>query len=119
MHTPAWIKPASWGIVVGAVAAIGIGFSWGGWQTAGGAAQLAANRAQAAVVAAVTPACVARAETEPKQVAALKAADSWDRSDFVIKAGWVNSVNAQYRDGVAGSCASAVLAAQQKPAAKG
>jgi hypothetical protein len=113
-----WVKPASWGIVCGAVVAIGIGFIWGGWVTAGTADQMAATRAQAAVVQAFTPVCVAKAETQPKQLAALKAEDSWNRDDFVVKAGWVNNVKEQYRDGVAASCATAALEAMQsKPAA--
>jgi hypothetical protein len=35
MNVPEWIKPAIWGGVGGAIAAIVIGFSWGGWVTGG------------------------------------------------------------------------------------
>ena len=46
------------GIATGAVAAMVIGFSWGGWVTAGTANRLAAEQADTAVVAALTPICV-------------------------------------------------------------
>ena len=35
MKLPAEVKPALWGVVGGAVAAIVIGFAWGGWVTGG------------------------------------------------------------------------------------
>jgi hypothetical protein len=35
MAIPAQIKPAAWGAVGGAIAAMIIGFVWGGWVTGG------------------------------------------------------------------------------------
>ena len=46
------------GIAIGAVASMAIGFSWGGWMTGGTANRLAAERADTAVVAALTPICI-------------------------------------------------------------
>ena len=46
------------GIAIGAVASMVIGFSWGGWVTGGTANKLAVERADTAVVAALTPICV-------------------------------------------------------------
>jgi pimeloyl-ACP methyl ester carboxylesterase len=46
------------GIAIGAVASMVIGFSWGGWMTGSTANRLAAERADTAVVAALTPVCV-------------------------------------------------------------
>ena len=46
------------GIAIGAVASMVIGFSWGGWMTGGTANRFAAERADTAVVAALTPICV-------------------------------------------------------------
>ena len=37
MKLPAEVEPASWGFVGGAVAAIAVGFFWGGWATMAGA----------------------------------------------------------------------------------
>src|SRR5512132_1542770 len=48
------------GAAAGAVASIVIGFSWGGWMTGSTANRLAAEQADTAVVAALTPVCVAR-----------------------------------------------------------
>ena len=46
------------GIAIGAVASMMIGFSWGGWMTARTADKIAAERADTAVVTALTPICV-------------------------------------------------------------
>ena len=46
------------GIAIGAVASMVIGFSWGGWVTGGTADKIADERANAAVLAALTPICV-------------------------------------------------------------
>jgi hypothetical protein len=62
MNGQAWIKPGVWGVVVGAVGAMIVGFSWGGWVTGGTANKLASDRAEMAVVAAYTPVCVANAK---------------------------------------------------------
>ena len=35
MQVPAQVKPAAWGAVGGAIAAMIIGFAWGGWVTGG------------------------------------------------------------------------------------
>jgi hypothetical protein len=31
MHIPQWLKPGFWGVVVGALGIMIIGFAWGGW----------------------------------------------------------------------------------------
>jgi len=46
------------GMAIGAVTSMVIGFSWGGWVTGGTAVKLADERANTAVVAALTPICV-------------------------------------------------------------
>lgn len=46
----AWIKPAAWGVVIGAVGTMIIGFSWMGWTLRSTAEQMALERANAAVV---------------------------------------------------------------------
>jgi hypothetical protein len=48
------------GIAIGAIASIAIGFSWGGWMTSRTANTLAAEHAENAVVAALTPICAAK-----------------------------------------------------------
>ena len=59
------IKPGLWGVVVGAIAMTVVGF-WGmGWSTSGTAALMVQQQSAAAVVTALVPYCVAKAERDP------------------------------------------------------
>ena len=117
MQVPASVKPAIWGAIGGAVAAMIVGFVWGGWVTGGTAGKMVATSAEDASVLALTPLCVAKAEQQPEQLVLLKKASSYSRGDFVTKAGWVANVNEKYRSGVASACASALVEAMDaKPA---
>ena len=109
MNMSASVKPASWGAVGGAIAAMVIGFALGGWVTGGTAGKMEVASAEAAIVQAFTPLCVAKAEQQPEQLVLLKEEDSWKRDDFVVKAGWVDNVTEKYRSAVAGACAPAVV----------
>ena len=102
------VKPAAWGAIGGAIAAIVIGFYWGGWVTGGSAGKMEAASAEAAIVQAFTPLCVAKAELQPEQIVLLKAEQSWKRDDFVVAAGWVDNVSEKYRSAVAEACAVTV-----------
>jgi hypothetical protein len=113
MTLPEWLKPAIWGVIGGAIAAIVIGFAWGGWVTGGTATKMEAASAEVAVIQAFTPLCVAKAQEQPEQIVLLKAEKSWDQDDFVVEAGWVANVNETYRADVARACAKAVLAAME------
>lgn len=113
MTVPEWIKPAAWGVVGGVIAAIVVGFVWGGWVTGGTATQMAAASAESAIVQAFTPLCVAKAEQESDQLVLLQEENSWQRDDFVVEAGWVANVNEEYRGEVARACAIAVLEAME------
>ena len=117
MQVPASVKPAIWGAIGGAAAAMIIGFSWGGWVTGGTAGKMSATSAQDASVLALTPLCVAKAEQQPEQLVLLKKENSWSRDGFVTKAGWVANVNEKYRSAVASACASTLVEAMDaKPA---
>lgn len=118
MDLSASVQPAAWGVAGGAIAAIIIGFAWGGWVTGGTAEKMESESVQAAIVRAFTPLCVAKAEPHPDQLVLLKKEDSWKRGDFVIKAGWVANVSEKYRSAVADSCASTIVEAMNAPAAK-
>jgi hypothetical protein len=87
-----------------------IGFVWGGWVTGGTSARLAGAAAQTAVVQTFAPLCVAKAEQQPDQIALLKK-ESYGRAQFVIKAGWVDSVAEKYKREVAEQCASTIVEA--------
>ena len=113
MKVPEWVKPAAWGVIGGAIAAIMIGFVWGGWVTGGTAGKMEVASAEAAIVLAFTPLCVAKAEQQPEKLLLLKAEKSWKRDNFVVEAGWVANVNEKYRADVARVCASAVIEAME------
>jgi hypothetical protein len=86
------VKPAIWGAVAGAVAITIIGFWAFGWTLGSTAERMARDRADAAVVDALTPVCVARFEAQADAAARLtefkKISTSWDRQSFIEKGGW-------------------------------
>src|SRR3954453_9936973 len=113
---PVQVKPAIWGAIGGAIAATIVGFTWGGWVTGGTSRDNAGVAAQSAVVTAFVPLCVAKAEQQSDQLAPLKAASSYNRYEFVMKAGWVAGVTEKYRRGVAEACATALVEAMDEAA---
>jgi dienelactone hydrolase len=86
-----WLRPALVGAVCGAAALAVLGFSWGGWVTAGSAKKSAGIERTSAIAAALTPYCLERAKADPASLqvmAELKSASSYSRSDIIKKAGW-------------------------------
>ena len=111
----AWLKPAVWGGVIGAAAIAVIGFS-AGWVVTGGSAKaLAAQQGEKAVIAALTPICVAQFKGQPPearitQLAALKGESSWQRGDYVEKQGWATMPGGkEAEDEVADACATELM----------
>jgi hypothetical protein len=90
------------GVAIGAVASMVIGFSWGGWMTAGTANKIAGERADTAVVAALTPICVEKflQNTDGKANLAVlqKISSSWEQGDYLQKGGWVTQPGATSSD---------------------
>lgn len=86
------VKPAIWGAAVGAVAISVIGFSQLGWTLGSTAEKMANERAQTAIIAALTPICVERFQHQADAPARLaefsKVSSSWDRRSFIEKGGW-------------------------------
>ena len=81
------IQSAIWGAVGGAVAAIIIGFAWGGWTTAG-TTQRMTDEALLASRAAI---CVAQFVKQPnhqEKLAELEKVSSWNRHEAIEKGGW-------------------------------
>ncbi len=72
MQIPVWTKPALWGVAVGAIGIAILGFSQFGWRTAGSAEQFAQERADTAVVAALVPFCVTKAQQDPDKAVLAK-----------------------------------------------
>jgi hypothetical protein len=87
VQSAAKIKYGVWGVICGAVAAMILGFAWGGWTTAGTAHAMT----QKAVVASQSAICVAQFVKQPNHEKALKELEevnSWSRAEFIEKGGW-------------------------------
>ena len=80
-------KYGVWGLIVGAVIAMIIGFAWGGWTTSSTTQKMSAE----AVLASQAAICVAQFMKDPNQEEKLKKLgeiDSWKRAEFIEKGGW-------------------------------
>ena len=99
VETAAKAKYGSWGVVCGAVAAMIIGFGWGGWTTAGTSHDMAS---QSAI-------CVAQFTKQPNQAQKLKEFEevsNWTRPEFIEKGGWDKMPGQEKAsEGVARACA--------------
>jgi hypothetical protein len=70
------------------------------------------------VVLAFTPLCVAKAEQQPDKFELLKKENTWSRSAFVVKQGWVASVSDKYQSQVAAACATTIVEGMDAAALK-
>lgn len=91
MKLPVWLKPGLWCAAGGAVAMMIAGF-WGmGWTTAGSAEKMARSRADTAVIAALVPFCIAKAQGDGDAAKLTKfraTTSSYDRNELVKANGW-------------------------------
>ena len=113
MKVPAWCKPAFWGVVVGALGIMIVGFAWWGWVLGSTAEQMAKGRADEAVTAILVPICVekfmAQAEVAAK-LAAFQNTASWQRSQLIEKGGWATMAgNKDPNTAVAKACAQQLV----------
>lgn len=119
MKIPDWTRPGLYGVVIGAVATVIIGFSWGGWVTGGKAQDMADTAAQDASTKIVAGLCVQKFEASPDavaQLAKLKKTDSWDQGDFIKKGGWSTIAGVGTKvSGVADACASDLASLKKLP----
>jgi hypothetical protein len=94
MKAPQWLKPGFWGIVVGALGIMILGFAWGGWVLGSTAEQMAKDRADGAVTAVLVPICVERfmgqADAAAK-LAAFQSSASWRQSQLIAQGGWATA----------------------------
>lgn len=108
MQVP-WLKQAVWGAIIGAVVTMIIGFSWLGWVLGSTAEKMASQRAESAVVAALTPICVEsfmKQSDATKKLTGLRESDSWKQREFVEKGGWATMPGSKAPNpAVAGACA--------------
>jgi hypothetical protein len=119
INMPIWVKPTAWGVVLGSVLTMIMGFGFAGWMLGGTADRLAKQQADSAVTAALVPVCVARSKSDQaaaKKLGELRAMTSpYDQQEFVTKTGWatVPGTENPNRD-VAEACASALLKTASK-----
>jgi len=108
-ETEGKVKFGGWGLVVGAVIAMIIGFVWGGWTTAGTTKTMTAE----AVLASQAAICVAQFKVEPNQGEKLKEfeeAGYWKRAEFIEKGGWDKMPGQKKADyAVSRACADGVI----------
>jgi Ni/Fe-hydrogenase subunit HybB-like protein len=91
MQVPQWVKPGVWGVVIGVVGIMILGFAWGGWVLGSTAESMAQEQANAAVVAVLTPICVAKFMAQPEatmKLAELQNTAVWNQKQVVEKGGW-------------------------------
>ncbi|HKZ04512.1 MAG TPA: hypothetical protein VJU81_03495 [Methylomirabilota bacterium] len=112
LHAP-WLRPAVWGVIIGSVSTMIVGFSWMGWVSGGTAERIALERTNAAVVLALTPSCVSRFMQQPRAAEKLKelqAVDTWKQREFVEAGGWATSSGETApNSGVASACADQLI----------
>ena len=112
MNAPEWLKPGAYGVAIGAVATVIGGFSWGGWQSAGGARDMATTMAEESVVAALVPVCLERSQNDIERAAKMskiREAAAYRRRDAVMATGWATMPGADGPDrGLASACAAAL-----------
>lgn len=86
-ETEAKVKYGTWGLILGAVAAMIIGFSWGGWSTRG-TSQGVTDAALLSTRAAICVAQFVKSPNEKQRLKELQAVNSWERSTYIEKGGW-------------------------------
>jgi aminoglycoside phosphotransferase (APT) family kinase protein len=111
-----WIKPAVWGAVIGSIATMIVGFAGMGWVAGGTAERMAMQRANTAVVSALTPACVAKFMQQQDvtvKLEQLRTTDSWKQREFVEAGGWATPTGGKAPNSdVASACAEQLLRAR-------
>lgn len=113
-----WFKPAAWGVVLGSILTMIVGFGWGGWATTGTADRIALERTAAAVTAALVPVCLEKSKADPaasKKLNALKAmTSSYEQRDAVAQDGWASVGGGEANRDVAEACASVLVKVAEK-----
>ena len=113
MKVPPWLKPACWGVVVGALGMMIVGFGWWGWVLGSTAERLAKERADAAVTATLVPICVEKFMTQADaadKLAAFQRSTAWQQSQFIEKGGWATAAGSTSpNSAVAKACAQELV----------
>ena len=104
-ETAAKTKYGVWGLICGAVIAMIIGFSWGGWTTS----RTSRTQTTEAVLASQAAICVAQFMKQPnheEKLKTLETVNSWERAAAIEKGGWDKMPGQEKADyAVARACA--------------
>ena len=76
-----------WGLIIGAIVVMTIGFAWGGWTTQSTAQKMSDE----AVLASQAAICVAQFVKQPnhqEKLKELEKVESWKRPEFIENGGW-------------------------------
>jgi hypothetical protein len=98
MKVPPWFKPAFWGVVVGALGIMIIGFAWWGWVLGSTAERMAKERADGAVTAVMVPICVEKFMGQadaPAKLAEFQKRVSWQQSQVIEREGWATATGSK------------------------
>jgi thioesterase domain-containing protein len=105
------------GMLIGAVASMVIGFSWGGWVTGATANKLAAEQASTAVVTVLAPICVEKfmqnADAQANLAALRKITSNWEHGQYLEKGGFATppgAISSDYE--LARACATKLIEAK-------
>ena len=108
------VKYGLWGLILGAVIAIIIGFVWGGWMSRG----VSQNRIEAALLTSRAAICVAQFTKAPNyetRLKELKETKPWERYKVIEKGGWDKMPGEQEgRDIVSRACADGLAVLMEK-----
>jgi len=96
-HWP-WCKPVFWGVVVGALGIMILGFAWWGWVLGSTAERMAKARADEAVTAMLVPICVEKFMGQAD--AAMKLTEfqhsaAWQQSQLIERGGWATATGSK------------------------
>jgi hypothetical protein len=110
------LKHTLQGIALGAALAMVVGFSWLGWTLDSTARSMAREQADSAVVAALSPICVARFMRQPDapaKLVKLLETDSWKQRELVESGGWATMAGSPSpNSAVASACAEQLAKAK-------
>src|SRR4029453_17895017 len=113
MQVPQWVKPGFWGVVIGVIGIMIVGFGWLGWTLGSTAEALAHERGNPALVAAFTPTCVGKfltAPDAPVKLTEFQKASAWLQQELVEKGGWATLPGSKEPNAkVAGACAGQLI----------
>lgn len=105
------------GAAAGAVAALVIGFYWGGWVTGGTAKEMVQKSVSVALVSALSPICVDKFQHSADAAANLvefKKVSSWQQGSFIEKGGWATMPGGQPANTAVAQACATMLSSLQK-----